>query len=425
MSAVKIFQKGAFVNEDSLWGASAKSLAGDNAIPFLTLGKKKTVNLETDNSIDTQAFKDIPRKVTEYAEENISMYNRFSGLEPLMYWAWGFETVNSVVVLSLQDDPTLTPDDVYLDSSSNEFTFLRTEELKDKGVVYVFSADVAVVGTELTKELDTLTITENSGLMYEHVFELDRTERHVSDFKEDEKDVPGYYIGAKKNRLATVGVRVKPETDLIYPKSICKSFNFKTEAAAFSEWSFSFLSKDQLKGNFLSDNWNYASEVSSSDNIAIHHQMEVALGENEDNLVKLGVTSAELSVEIPLPVDQDTTSGLNIIEPVMEGKYNISLNTVLSRYSTDIYQGYRDTWQSCQVRISAMNDFYRTDIFAHKSKISEAGPDEGDIPKENLQFEVGSFGASTWPKSLKGNLLIQNSPIVLRVRNYNSTNSML
>jgi hypothetical protein len=428
MGSVKVFQKGCFSLEDSSWGAAPKALTGQIAIPYLSLGKRKTVNFEADNSIDTQAFKDVPRKVTEYGEESISTYARFSGLSPLLYWSFGFETTNTVIVLRLEDDPTIGNDDVYLDSALESFSFLRVENIP-KGKVYIFEATANVTGTTLNKESgtgpDTLTIVESSNIMCEHIFELDRKERHRTLIKDDEADFAGYTIGAYKNRMAGIGVNLLPNQDISFPKSMCKSFSFKSEAAKFAEIAVSFISKDQVKGNFSSAGWTFDSNLQDSDSIVAHHQLEVAIGANEAGIANYGVSSLEMGFEIPLPVQQDTTSGINIIEPVMEGKYTISSNVTLSRYSSDAFQTYRDNWTSCQARVSGFNDFLRTDIFIHNAKISDAGPDESNIAQEVLALEVGGFGVNNWPIALRGNTVLQKSPILMRVRDFNFNKNMV
>lgn len=429
MGAVKIFQKGALQLESSSWNDPTPALSGQVATPYLTLGKQKTTNFEVDNSIDTQAFKDVPRKVTEFAEENITCYSRFSGNNPMLFWAWGFETTNKVIVLTLEDDPSISPDAVYEYSANpdgEEFVFLREEEIP-KGKVWIFSSEEDLSEMVLSKVSGdgpaTVTVTEKSDLMCEHIYELDRTDRHVTDFKTDEQ-IEGWEAGDKKNRLATIAVSIKDDEDLRFEKATCKSFGFSSEAANFAELSFTFLSKNQTKGDFGVSATEFRPELRDSDNIVVHHQLQVDVGVDEDSLVALGVTSAELSVDIPLPTDQDTRSGLNIMEPVLEGKYDITFSLNLSRYSADTYQIYRDAWTSVVARVSSFLDYYRTDFFIHKAKISDAGPDDSDVTQEPLEFQVGIFGEQSWSKALKGNNLVQKSPVTMRVRDYNFTNNM-
>lgn len=429
MSSVKTFHKGAFKLEtgDNAWGSSMQDITGDVAIPFLSLGKDKQIDKKSDNSIDSLAFKDIPRKVGETVENDLTMNARIIGLNHLLYWAFGFENeIISVVVFKVDSSTgSIEKGDVYLDESLNSLTFYRRED-NSNGTYLVFKAS-DYDGTDLSRDTgtgpETIDSINNSGIMYEHYFELDRNERHLTDYRLSEQ-IDGYSSDMKKNRRANIGIALGPN-DLVYPQAMCNSFGFKSSSANFAEYSFSFLAYNQNKGDYNSSSWDYAEGMQDNDDVIAHHQMEIALGPDSGSLVKLGVTTVDLGVEIPLQAQQDTLSGLYIAEPLMEGKYDIKCGITLSRYSSDIYQQYRDHWNSVVAKISSFSGYLRNDFFVQSAKISEAGPDDSDVSQEPLTLEVGAVDSNNWDSDIDGSNLIQKSPLVLMVRDYDSTNSML
>lgn len=426
--STKITQVGAFKLESPTsagWGQtnSVQDLGNNDAIPYTSMTKNKTMNFETDNSIVSEAFKDVPRLVGVYPEDSIKMYNRFYGINKLLYWAFGFEnSVKSVVVFTPANaGQSITPGSVWLDDSLNEYTFLR-KEVNRITTFFVFSSlnTPAQLGT-LTSEGVNFEYTANSGLMYEHLFEIDSHNRELKDYLPDEQ-IPGYSSEMKKNRMATIGVKMGV-TDFRFQNAMCKKMELASSAGQFSELSFDFLGFNQERGSF--GTWTLPSGMIDSDSIVAHHQWRVEMGISENNLIPLAVTSFNLGLEIPLQVIQDTQSGLYLAEPIMEGKYGINSEITLSRYSSELFQNYRDAWSNVMTRISSTFGFYRQDFFINTAKISQAGPDDDNVAKEPLKLEIGYSDTNYWSNALYGNSLIHNSPLILRVRDKSSLNSML
>ena len=439
--SVKILQVGAFHLENGApgasqsdgWGAanSAKALGSNDAVPWLQWPKGKTINSTEDNSIVGDGFKEIPRKVTEYVEKPLSFYSRFDGMDPFHYWSFGFETAVVRVVVFQVTTPSVDPTAgaVYENASSEELTFLRKENWNGS-YLYVFRKDGAWtsgMGTvTLTKVSGTgdasLSTTGNSGVLYEHLYELDSKSRHLTEFETDER-VTGWSTGAKKNRAATIGIKMGTQ-DYRYKNSMCKGFGFRSNAGQMAEFFGDFIAHDEERGNFSSANWTYPATRNGNDNVIMHHDIVTQLGTSPAALVNLGVTSLELGCQIPLTVDQDNVSGVKLSEPILEGFYDVSFGMTLSRHSADTYQSYRDDWTKMVGRVAARQNYLMSEYLFEELVVSEAGPDEGDVAREPLVLSTGRVDSTNWSSWLYGNTLVHKGPMVLRVRNTSSVNQM-
>lgn len=435
--SVKPFQVGAMELEAGLsgedqspgWGESGSeaALGESNAFPYLDFKKGKSISFVQDNSITSNAFKDMPRQTKIHVERNFSMYNRFRGLDKFYYWMFGFENVPTSVVVIALSSPSAEPEagDTYEDGDTNTFTFLRKESGK-AGVFYVFNADSVPTGSTLTRTSGSgdseLTITANSGVLHEHVYELAR-DRHMLPYESDEQ-ISGYSSGDLKNRMATLGLKMGV-TDFRYPNAMCSGFTISSQASDLAMLEAEFVARDENRGDYGSAGWTFPSNLIDSDEIIAHHQMSVEVGPSESDLVKLGVTGFSFKCGIPLQVMQDTESGLYIAEPVMEGKYTLNeVGLTLSRYSSEVYQNYRDAWSDVVIRISATYGYYRVEYLFNNIVLTAAGPDDGEVAKEELTGVPGYSESNNWSSWLHGTSLIQGSPLVARIRNDNPQNMM-
>jgi hypothetical protein len=439
--SVKVLQTGAFQMEAGQAGAgqspgwgqsgSEETLGTNNAFPYLELGKGKTINYEKDNSVTTNAFEDLPRKVTDYVEKSLSMNARVADIDQFMYWAFGFELPVVTVGVFVLTAPSVEPvaGATYRDTDLNDFTFMR-KEVNRTTTYYIFRCDDSHVPTlatgNLTKQAGTggatLAFTAHSVLMYEHTFELDSRERHFTSFCYPEQ-IAGYSAGDKKNRMATIGIKMGTN-DYRYKNSMCKKFNFKSSAAQFAQMAFDFVAHSEDRGDYSSSSWTYPAGLTASANIITHAQLRVELGTAEGSLTAVGATDVEVGFDAPLKLEQDTNSGVYLAEPQMEGKYGLTCNIVLSRYAAETWQGYRDNWTTVIGRISAEYGYYRTEFLVNSATLPEAGPDDSEIAKENLSLVVGYSATNNWSSWLYGNTLVHKSPLIMRVRNLSSTNQM-
>jgi hypothetical protein len=436
----KIFQKAAFrlesgkvgVNQAPGWGSTNVNtpLGSNCALPYLSFSKSKTINTVSDNSIVGQGYADLPRKVSSYVEQGITFVNKFDGLNALLYWAFGREdAVKSVICYTCSTPVTEPiPGATYTDPSSNSLVFLR-KEINKSTTFYIFSQSVAPVATSgtLTKVTGTgsnLTFSLRSVLMYEHIFTLDPLNRHLIAPEVSER-LTGYSVGDLKCRMALLGLNLGSNTDLINYNAMCKKINFTSNAASLSEITIDYLAREQSIGNFTSSNWTYPPGLVDSDSDIIHHQYFVQLSEaSVISLIPVGVTSIELGFESPLQVLQDTSSGLYLAEPVMEGKYIINSNITLSRYSSTTWQSICDAWTQVVARISATDGYYLQEFLINNAIITAAGPDEDNVSKEPLTVSSGNYETNRWSSYMYG-MVQSHSPLMLRVRNLTVENMML
>jgi hypothetical protein len=402
-------------NIDEFWSG----LSGRIGDPFLDFEKGVNVNYVEDNSIISNGFQDTPVQTGRYVEKSGSMNLMYTGLNKILYWAFGFQNAVISVCAFTITEPSVEPTGgaTYRDEDDNDFTFLRKEVFKSV-TYYIFRIDDTEVPTlatgDLTKQAgtgdNTLSFTARSALMYEHLFELDAHERHLAAFRTAEQ-IGAYAPGNLKNRMATIGVRTTV-TDLLYPHAMCKRFGLKSSAGQLASVDYS------------SSNWTLPAAILSNNMNAVHHHMRFKVGESESSLSNLGITEVNLGAEIPLDLTQDTESGLYLAEPHLEGKYSISLDAKLSRYSAETYQTLRDADTPVVCKLEAQYGYYLFEIFFNRMKVVTAGPDSSNVTQEPLKFESCYSTSNAWPTSLYGNSLVQSSPVVCRVRNLISDNAM-
>jgi hypothetical protein len=412
------------------WGLAPSILTpttGD-LIPYTSLEKGMTPVSVEDNSISNAGFSDTPVQTGLMVEKSFAMNLWYSGLDAILYWIFGFE--NSIVPVCLftisgvSVEPTGGA--VYHDTDSTDFTFLR-KEVQKNATYYIFStATVPVLATgNLSKQSGTgdttLAFTAHSVKYYEHLFELDANERHLAAFRTAEQ-ITGYASGMRKNRCMSIGVSTSV-TDLLYPNAMCKKFSLQSAAGQISTMSCDYVAHKELRGNYTSSGWTLPSDFISNSMEMIHHHLRFKIGTTESALVSLGVSDVSFGLDIPLDSVQNTESGLYISEPMFEGKYKTSLEAKLTRYAATTYAGYRDAWTTVCGVIESFYGYYGFELMFNTMKISTAGPDSSNVESEPLKFEIG-LDSNAFPLRLYGNTLIQSGPVVCRVRNLNSANSM-
>lgn len=415
------------------WGYGATvALGAGNQIPFVSVEKGVTVNNVEDNSILSDGFMDTPVQIGKMVEKSFATNMYYDHINSLLYWAFGFEnTINKVCCFTLSTPSTEpTGGAHYHDVNSNGFTFLR-KEVQKSSTYYIFKCDNSVVPTlatgNLTKQSGTgdatLTFSARSSLMYEHLFELDSHERHLADFRTAEQ-ITGYSSGYKKNRMITIGLKTNV-TDIVYQNAMCKKFGFKSAAGQLVGADFDYCAYNELRGNYSSSTWAPTAEFLTLPILLAHHHLRFKIGTTESTLVNLGVSDVNFGLDIPLDNIQDTESGLYLSEPRLEGKYKLSFDAKLSRYAVTTYQGYRDSWTDLVAVLEAFSGYYAMELLFQNVKIVSAGPDSENVSHEPLKLEIGYTTTNSYPLRLYGNsTTIQNSPVLLRVRNLTSSNTM-
>lgn len=435
----KIFQKAGFALESGLasasppgWGDTVTTLGAGDAIPYLSVGKAKKVNFAQDNSITSIGYAEVPRKVSSYVEQGLSFLNKFYGLNPLLFWSFGLEDEVQDVVCYVCNTVTTDPEpgDTYTDAQSHVCTFLR-KEVNKSSTFYIFAQSAAPTlstGT-LTRTSgsgdSTITFTARSALMYEHVFKLDPRTRHQEDVPTDEQ-LSFYASGDKKSRMALIGVNVDTDMDILNVNAMCKKFSISSAAGDMTKIDTEFVARDQSIDDHDSDTWTYPSGMTDSDGNVMHHDWMVQVGEYDDlvsALSTVGVTSFSLNIDIPLQMEQDTVSGQYLMEPVMQGKYGIDMNIVLSRYASTIWQQMTDNWTGAKARLSAVQGYYMQELLINYCVINSPGPNEDDVSKEDLSLIISDYETDNWEDYLYG-CVLAHGPVTMRVRNTTSINQM-
>mgnify|MGYP000947368352 CR=1 FL=1 len=428
----KAFQRAAFRNEGGAtgsnqatgWGTTnVNNLPGTgDGIPYLSLGKSKTISSVPDNSIVSEGFDDLPRQVTKYVEQSVSYVNKLDGFNPQLYWAFGLCDEVLPVVCYVCSSPVTEPvaGATYTDSSANSLTFLRKEVNGSYYTLYVFT-QTAVVSSQsgsLTRVSGTgsdLTFNAHSSILYESVFKIDPRERHLVVPAVTQR-ISTYQSGDLKCRMATIGVNMDTNSDFLFINAMCKKFNVSSSAGALSELSTDFLARDREVSNYSSSTWTYPSAVDADNNI-LHHYWSVYV-----NNTLVGCTSFNLGFEIPLQVIQDTLTGLFIAEPVMEGKYVFNSEIVLSRYSSLAWENLSDAWTEVPARIAAYSGYKLQEFFINNAIITNASPDDDNVAKQKLKLELGTSLTNNFPS--QGLSITDYSPLMCRVRNTTATNYM-
>lgn len=433
----KIFQKGGFQLERGKaggtqapgWGSTLAALGSGSAIPYLTLGKAKASNSTEDASITSEGFKEVPRKISTFIDQSMSLNNRYEGINPLLYWMLGLEDkvqpVICYVCSTVTADPV--PGNTYTDAQAHVCTFLRKEVNKTQ-TFYIFTQTVSPTLTtgSLTRTSGagdaTLSFTTRSTLLYEHVFKFDPRSRHNIAIPTDEQ-LSFYAAGDIKCRTALIGVSMDTSLDFVHQNAMCKKMAISSSAGAMSVIDADFLAYDLLRGNYANSTWTYPTGLQDSDGIIMHHDWIVQLGPYAGSLTTVGVTSFNVGSEIPLQVIQDTVSGLHLVEPVMEGTHAFDASIILSRYAATTWQDLTEAWSGVKARLAANQGYLLQEILVNYCIINSSGPDEDAVSKENIKLNVGTFETNNWASSLYG-CSMAACPVTLRVRNATQYNQM-
>lgn len=466
----KIFQTGAMkmekgrgVGKSLGWGdtTAAQSLGALDAFPYLNFGTSVTINNEEDQSVTTKAFKTTPRMVGKMVENPLNFNGRFAGLNAFYYWLFGWENpAKPVIVFKAGADPfqqdgsPRAPEagEVYVYTWDDEgtptdidLTFVRIESSRtDK--LYVFSVDPAEVGnitqsgtaelTIVSEDPSIFTFTSHSGAMYEHLYEIDGSGRRYREYNTAEQAILGALIdeGDKKNLMCTLAKRMSLY-DIRYANSMAQDFGYKFDAAGLAEWDSNFKAYIEERGAFNSSTWTLKPGLCDGQLTPAHFEHRFFIGEMDSigvvdgelsGLDELALSSFNLSVGMPLQALQDTVSGLSIAEPVLEGKYDISLTGTISRHTVQTYQQYRDSQSKVAAYLSSHQGWYMQEFMIKEAVISEAGPDDSDVAAEPLNLSAGFVCSATHPFSdWVATTEAQSSPVIFRVRDYEPQNEMI
>lgn len=456
----KIFQTGAMKVEPGLnsgtpsdgWGQTVgvQTLGANDAFPWLTFGNKVGIGVSEDDSVITKAFKTTPRMTTKGVDNPISYHARFKGMNRFHYWMFGFENVvKEVVAFKAGASPfnvPVTPGDAFVDTDTNNFTFLRTEKIKDIDgtfdYIYVFEADDSVSPTLQTGQLtcsspaNTFDFTSHSGtggsIMYEHLYELDSLGRRYRYYTSTEQSILSLAALDRRNLMATFAKRMA-SYDLRYRNAMCKNFSFKCSAPGMASYDANLVAYTEERGDYSSSDWTLLTGLDDAAIVPVHYEYRFGIGtalslHNDgylEGLTDIALSDWSLDVEVPTQAIQDIISGLQIAEPVLEGKYGIKMTGTISRHTVNTYQGYRDAQTPLVAHLVANQGWYMQEYMIKKATLDDAGAGDEDVAAESLSINPGFIsGTHEFSEWLEDITELHESPILMRVRDDSQYNEM-
>jgi hypothetical protein len=427
------------------WGDTnaAMALGANDAFPWLGFGHKFAIETAKDESVITRSFESGAKTIAKKVENPISYHARFKGMNRFHYWMFGFENlVRKVVVFRAGANPwaTATPvvGDACKDVDLNEFYFLRTEQTRTEKL-YVFEA-VTVAPTLQTGVITetvgtpkwTFTFTSHSGILYEHLYELDSYGRHLRSYTTAERALLTLAVNDKRNLMCTLGKRME-SYDLRYKNAMSKNFNFKCSAAGLASWEGNYVAYDETRGDYSSSVWTLLTGLDQASLIPAHFEYMFKIGETITvpsgeltGLTEIALSEFGINVEPPTQTIQDTVSGLAIAEPVLEGKYALKMNATISRHSVQTYQTFRDAGTELCAHLVANYGWYMQEFMIKKCRIVESGANEDNVAAEPLSLEIDfDSGTSNFSDWLTRVTEMHESPLLFRVRDDSQYNEMI
>jgi len=427
------------------WGDTnaVQPLGADDAFPWITFGHKLAVETTRDDSVITRSFEMTPKMTGKKVDNPLSYYSRYKGMNRFHYWMFGFENlVKKVVVFRAGTSPwaTATPiiGDACTDVGAHVFYFLRSEVTRNE-TLYIFEAatvaptlQTGVITETIGAPQWTFTFTSHSGLMYEHLYELDSLGRHLRAYTTAEQALLTADPADRRNLMATFGKRME-SYDLRYMNAICKNFSLKCSAAGIASWEGNYVAYSEARGDYSSSAWTLLTGLDQSSLIPAHFEYMFKIGESftvpsgiMTGLTEIALTEFGLNIEPPLQSIQDTVSGLTIAEPVLEGKYGLKMSATISRHSIQTYQAFRDAQTELCTHLVANSGWNMQEILIKNCRIVEAGANDDNVAAEPLNLEIGYDGGShKFTNWLTRVTEMHESPIIFRVRDDSMYNEML
>jgi len=438
------------------WGGSSalKTLGANSALPYMDMDTSPEYSFKDDPSIINNAFSAAPRLVGKGLSKIMSFQDRYYGQNDMNYWMFGYEIlpVQVVCFTSIEADPWVgdapAVGDVYTDGVTS-FTYLRTETTRDidgeESSVFVFSnATDGALPTEPTPPAyETLDGTTNPTYdfrwsfrcqadMFEHVYELDAQGRRFRDYLTAEQ-ITGWSSGDKKNIMMTFGKKFDTY-DQVIQNATCKNWSYKIAAGDTAEIECGYIGYNQVRGDYSSADWTLQSGGALSANVPAAHETTFKLGTifsgPTADMVNLSMKEITVAADFPLDESQSLTSGVWLDVPILNGKYGLTLTGIISRHLVTTYQDMMDDLTSACAQIKSSQGWYMKEYLIKQATVTSAGPDNSPVIMENLNLGIEYNEAANNPfalasySHLEGFVEVQNSPILLRVRDYNSVNVM-
>jgi hypothetical protein len=461
MGTAKIFEAGAFGLEYSRqatphggWGdnLSANKLESSAGFPWLSFSNQFNIGTAMDNSVTSTAFETGSRIVSKTVDNDLSFHNRFEGCNAFLAWMWGWEgaAVETVALTVTDASVPLVAGDVLTDlNTTDTFTFARYETYRDMefnlltlAILYPDAPDTvptAGPGT-LDGTVNDLPYLTTSLTMYEHLYELAKDGRQLRNFTADEETaLGGHYVTDDQRCLMGTLAKRYTEFQVRYANALSKKMDIKWTPAELSTYDSGYMAfreervetGNNFEGSTQPVDFDMACSLTDVTGVVAHYQTAVEIGKrNTDTetfpLAEEGITDLNISTEIPLQNLQDTISGVYLANPFLEGKYKITSSMTVSRMDGPKFSEYRDTLQKLKGRISSNMGFLMQEVLIKEFTLTKAGGDDSDVTAEPLDLSINaSCGVHDFADHLYGQTEVNNSPIVMRTRDYNKYNMLL
>ena len=426
-------------NIGSAWsfgGSTIQTLGANHAISYVNVDAKGVSESIEDNNIVGQAFMDNPVQTLKRADipawdGNVKSVN----MGRLAYYWAGYEDGGSsaadAVFKFTVSGVTVSPTNgaTYTNNSST-FTVREVSITAGAGTIWAErttgSNDPLACPDTLTKASGTgdatLSYSVVTAAFYFHLFELDQHERGFCVYRTAEQTAGDFLAADRKNRFATVAFKRGPN-DHRYSHIICTKFGFSSTAGQKLTWNCGQIGHAENRGDHSSGTWTFPTGADLTDNDFLHRELTVSIGPS-GSLVAVGVTDITIDIAMAMNPDQDTESGLNIIEPVLDGFYVVTGSITLARHSADTFLANRDAHDLLALKIVADKGDFMFGLFIPSLKISDAAISGDTVANHTLTLEIGQPATNPFTSEIWGVNLIQNGPVFLIIRDQNAQNEM-
>lgn len=434
------------------WGTKPplKPLSKKAGFSYLTFEHDVDTVLERDTSITSRVFQTSEREVGRTLDRSLSFNNRCEGVDKPLAWMTGWEgKTKQIIVFAVTAVTNAVTGDTFT-FEGKTYTFVRqylARTITNKTInfavfVPAVSTDFPTVQSGVLEggSKTDLTFTKAS-LMYEHLYEVANDVRNNRPYTSTEISKLGAQVNGLVDTRTCLASLAKnfPEYSFLFETTKCSKFGFKWSPAKFTEVTAGWVGYDQArikKTDASHSDIDYGMDCSmvESNNIFAHNQSRVEIGlsgvkYNGTNYTFYPVTDMNVDVEYPLQKQQDTESGLFLVDPILNGLISISAGLTITQSKDEQFMEWRDSRQTLSARISSVSGEYSQELLIKKFTLPKAGPDGGDVAAEPLTLSVsltcGGHAFEDWLKDEAGiNHEIMGSPILLRVVNTNPYNEM-
>ncbi len=431
---------------------SRNELSSEAGRPYTAMPLQKEFDTITDESITSAPYKQEEQLGRINCDNNYEYVNRFTGRNSDYLWAWGFETVHPVSVYRVGDlEITPAKDDEFTDDAANTLNFLREENYKDimgnNIRLFIFDnvADATISESSSSETLtatagDDITTSHTFGNMYEHQYELPR-DRKQRDFSSKEAaKLSDLDLSGRTRQLYQTFAKSYHDYYLVSPNVMAENFSLSSSAGEYVNISHTTAGHNvRIIGsdNARKDNGESITPVDFSmpcnlkqttDNV-VHSQMTAEMfahveGENFEDATKVDMEVTELDTEVSFSLDrlQSSASGYYIMEPNLEGHYDVTSSVTIGRQSGTQFQEWRDLRQHLGARYAWNKGGLMQELIVKSFSLDQAGADDSPVAQEPVELNIHAVCDTHKFTDWLYDEVYADSPVVFRVRDNNPAN---